>query len=104
MTDSIPDDVIEAMDQRISMAPDGDHEYDRFLIRKALAAAEAKGWKLVPRQAPETMTIAAGPLVVQAVEDDGTWAGISHKATFKTDVGAIWLAMWDAAPSAKDGK
>lgn len=83
----IPSDVIEAMLAEIK--PDG-LPADVSDIRAALAAAEAKGWKLVPREATDKMEIAG------AIERDV----MSFKKGSRARASDAWQAMHDAAPSA----
>lgn len=76
----IPNDVIEAMSAALLPALDrGASGPDA--LDAALAAAEAMGWKLVPREPSGEMKVAP---------DGKEWE--THQ---------IWSAMYDAAPSVK---
>ena len=69
----IPDEVIEAM---LDEGP-GDPYLDRWVLGKILVAAEAKGWKLCPKD-PTPEMLKEAPLTFEYGD------------------------FWDAAPSAKD--
>lgn len=85
---TIPDDVIEAMVVSYYDQPGDDTEAGWHIeaMRAALAAAEAKGWKLVPREPNEDMTGAFD----RHCDEHG-------QCMVKTG----WRAMHDAAPKVK---
>lgn len=85
MSNEIPSSVIEAMvNTADDWAPAGCVGLNKpeisIMVRAALAAAEAMGWKLVPRDCTADM------------EARGCDAG---------DVAGCWEAMYDAAPAVK---
>lgn len=95
MTNKIPDDVIEAMAKAaVDVSAEVSHmgvwadisaDTKSILLaeqRAALAAAEAMGWKLVPREPTQDMDQAG-------------------RCDSEEGVPVIWDAMWRAAPSVK---
>ena len=84
---NVPDDVIEAMG-------DAFPEYDtpvaiRSDMKKALAAAESKGWRLVPREPTQQQ-------IADALEE-----GRHHMEYGQYSVSCQYRAMYDAAPKVK---
>lgn len=101
MTNKIPDDVIEAMadaytqgrgvtDEQLNSVTAVDHR-----MRAALAAAEAKGWKLVPVE----LTSAMGIAFVRRLSERGKSAAVM--SLFPEDLKAAYSSMISAAPLAK---
>lgn len=94
---SIPDDVIEAM-ARGMFGQDwacGAPEVEGF--RKALAAAEAKGWKLVPTSATEAM-LKEAENTMGMPWDSVIPPGISYDGYLAS---MVYASMIVAAPSVK---
>lgn len=95
-----PDDIIEAMvNTADDWAPAGCVGLNKaeisIMLRAALAAAEAKGWKLVPREYTPDM-VEAGRAAIENAPDLG---GIVFEWT--PEACDCWWAMYDAAPSVK---
>ena len=88
----IPDGVIKAM-ERAGM----DHwgYLDDGGMQRAIAAAEALGYKLVPREPTPAMVDA------HASRSRSSNAGTTH---LEDEAINAARALWDAAPSAKEGK
>ncbi len=100
MNDRIPDDVIEAMatDGRLC---ESEANISPATVRSMLAAAEAMGWKLVPREP----TIAMSGWGENTIQRQHTRAGIALEELAPNGdpygyCGSVetWRAMWDTAP------
>lgn len=112
MTNKIPDDVIEAMAKAaVDVSAEVSHmgvwadisaDTKSILLaeqRAALAAAEAMGWKLVPREPTEEM-------LANTVDTKGTMRLLEFTTPDERSKPFLisryaHRAMWDAAPSVK---
>lgn len=87
----IPDDVIEVMADNL---PYGDGDVRRVHIVWALGAAEAMGWKLVPREPNERMMS-----VCASRYENYQGTGNCHPMVRR--IADEWRALHDAAPTVK---
>jgi hypothetical protein len=104
---TIPDDVIEAMAEAISAGVMYD-EPSAQVTRAALAAAEAVGFKLVPREPTDAMVEAAAEtprmLQINSMISFCATRGITLppcEGAADSPLAEAFTAMYDAAPSVK---
>lgn len=91
MSNTIPDDVIEAMRQAFVASSVDNSSCAVDDILATLAAAEAKGWKLVPIEATEAQHDAARE-----------WSRHKYGKPIGFDASkGCWAAMISAAPTVK---